>query len=213
MHPSLNRIRVLIIPKGNPHFIRALFKSRKRFETLRSFTLESGQEEIERQKQRRKDLANGSASVTSPTRQSRNGSMDSIRSPHSARTPSLSNVPEEGGAFAIGDDEDTDHEEDQDTLPASPRSSSPSGQTSRTPSLALSIDEPLPSQLRGMSEKARGKMPAGQPTFLRQNSSTSLSSHHASLMSPTGIFEPSAQWVRHSACLMLHYLQTVNKSL
>ena len=132
--------------------------------------------------------------------------MDSIRSPHSARTPSLSNVPEEGGAFAIGDDEDTDDEEDQDTLPTSPHASSPSGQTSRTPSLALSIDEPLPSQLRGMSEKARGKMPAGQPTFLRQNSSTSLSSHHASLMSPTGIFEPSAQWVRHFACLIQHYL-------
>jgi len=161
---------------------------------LRSFTLESGQEEIERQKQRRKDLANGSASATSPTRQSRNGSIDSIRSPQSARTPSLSNVPEEGGAFAIGDDDDSDHEEDQDTLPTPPPSS-PSGQTSRTPSMASLVDEPLPSQLRGISEKARGKMPAGQPTFLRQNSSTSLSSHYASLMSPIGTFEPSAQWV------------------
>ncbi len=79
--------------------------------------------------------------------------------------------------------------------------------------MASLVDEPLPSQLRGMSEKARGKMPAGQPTFLRQNSSTSLSSHYASLMSPTGTFEPSAQWVGLFVCLALHPESIANMTL
>lgn len=179
---------------GNPHFIRAIFRSRKRFEALRSFTLESGQEEIERQRQRRKDQANGTRSATSPNRGSRNSSMDSVRSPQSARTPTLSDVPEEGGTFAIGDDDDSDEDEDHEMRPT-PSHSSPSGHNSRTPSVASSADEPLPTQLRGMSEKARGKMPAGQPTFSRQNSSTSIGSHYASLTSPTASFEPSVEWI------------------
>ncbi|KAL8826412.1 MAG: hypothetical protein Q9191_003818 [Dirinaria sp. TL-2023a] len=179
---------------NNPHFIRAIFRSRKRFEALRSFTLESGQEEIERQRQRMKDQANSSRSATSPNRGSRNSSMDSVRSPQSARTPALSDVPEEGGTFAIGDDDDSDENEEHEMLPT-PSHSLPSGHNSRTPSVASSADEPLPTQLRGMSEKARGKMPAGQPTFSRQNSSTSLGAHHTSLMSPTASFEPSIEWI------------------
>lgn len=184
----------LTICKDNKRFIQAVFKSRKRFEALRSFTLKSGQEEIERQKQRRKELAEGPVSANSPTRTSRNGSIDSARTPVSTRSPALTNVPEEGGAFAIGDDEDSDEEEDHDVLPT-PSHSSPSRPDSRTPSVASSTDEPLPAQLRGMSEKARGKMPAGQPSFSRQNSMTSLNSHQTSLMSPAVGFEPSAEWV------------------
>ena len=178
---------------GNKVLVQGIFKFRKRFEALRSFTLESGQEEIERMKQSKKEAGELSEPATSPTRASRNSSIDSVRSPQGARTPSLSNVPEEGGPFAIGDDDSDD--ENRDFVPT-PSQSSPSGQDSRTPSISSSVGEPLPTQLRGMSEKARGKMPAGQPSFSRQNSTNSLSIHATVLMSPTpGAFYPTARWI------------------
>ncbi|KAL9613044.1 MAG: hypothetical protein Q9167_002390 [Letrouitia subvulpina] len=180
--------------KSNRALARMILKSKRRFEALRTFTLESGQEETERLNQRRKDSGDGFDAATSPVQLTRTGSVDSARSPQSARTPSLSNVPEESGTFTIGEDEDFEEEENTVILPT-PSQSSPSGQNTRTPSRSSSVDEPLPTQLRGMSEKARGKMPAGQPAFSRQNSSTSLSSHAAILMSPLGAFHPSARWI------------------
>ncbi|MCJ1482216.1 hypothetical protein MMC06_002379 [Schaereria dolodes] len=177
----------------NQKFVHAILKSRKRFEALRSFTLESGQEEIERLNQRRKEILDGAEPSNSPTRTARNSSLESIRSPQSARVPSLSNVPEEGGTFAIGDDDDSDDEEQE--LQPTPSQSSPSNHHSRTPSVSSSIDDAVPLQVRGMSEKARGKMPAGQTTFSRQNSTTSLSSHSAAALSISTGFTPSAQWI------------------
>ena len=161
------------------------------------FTLESGKAEIELLKQQQKNAANGTDAAHSPARRSRNSSIDSVRSPQIARTPTLSNVPEEGGAFAIGDDEDSDEDENREMLPT-PSQSSPSNPHSRTPSVASSTDEPLPTQLRGMSEKARGKMPASQLSFSRQNSTTSLNVHAAAIMSPNHGFDPTAEWVRSS---------------
>lgn len=170
-------------------------KSKKRFEALRSFTLESGKEEIERLKQRRKDHANELESLNSPGRLLRNSSMDSVRSPLTPRTPVLTNVPEEGGVFAIGDDESDDNG-DGESHPT-PSQSSPSAQYSRTPSEDSTADERLPAQLRGMSEKARGKLPAGQPSFSRQNSTASLNAQTANMHAPNSSFDPSAQWVRY----------------
>ena len=179
---------------GNRVFVQTLLKTRKRFQALRSFTLESGQEEIERQKRRRKESADGAEDLTSPTRSMRSSSHENLRSPQSVRTPSLSNVPEEGGTFTIGDDEDSDDENARE--PANtPSYSSPSHQNSQTPSRSSSVDEPLPTQLRGMSEKARGKMPAKHTAFSRQSSSTSLNSHAATISSPAIGFNPSAHWV------------------
>ena len=191
-----HNIRAKLV-QDNKIFIQGVFKSRKRFEALRSFTLESGQLEIERLKQRSKEAAEVSHPPASPTRTSRNSSVDSIRSPLSARTPTLSNVPEEGGAFAIGDDDESEDEE-QEVL-RTPSQSSPSAHTSRNASISSSNGEPLPTQLRGMSEKARGKMPAGQPSFSRQNSTTSLNNHAATISSPTSGFEPTAYWDRFMA--------------
>ncbi len=144
--------------------------------------------------QRNKEAAESSDLPTSPSRTSRNSSVDSIRAPHGARTPTLSDVPEEDSAFAIGDDDDSD-DENQEMIPT-PSRSSPSGHTSRTPSISSSAGEPLPTQLRGMSEKARGKMPAGQSSFSRQNSTTSLNSHAATIMPPSlSGFNPTANWI------------------
>jgi hypothetical protein len=98
----------------NPNLIYTIIRSRKKFQALRDFTLESGQEEIERQNQLRKE-GNGAEL-------SRQTSIDSLRSPTAARTPSLGNVPEENSAFAIGsDDEESDVE---DTSPP-PQTTSP----------------------------------------------------------------------------------------
>ena len=173
----------------NPRLVATILKSRQRFEALRSFTLESGQEEIERLKQRRKE-AEAAENARSPTQHARDNSVDALRSPASVMTPTLSNVPEEGGTFAIGDDDDSDGEDHESAPLRSP--SSASNHHSRTPS-ASSIDSAVPTQLRGMSEKARGKMPVGTPTFSRVNSLGSISSHVAP---PTpAVFAPSPQWV------------------
>ncbi|TVY52359.1 Ubp5-interacting protein [Lachnellula cervina] len=99
----------------NPDFIYAVLRNKKRFEALRHFTLESGQQEIERRNRRRKEHANDPSDFSD----SRRGSADSLRSPtlsHS-RAPELSDVPEEG-TFAIGDDEDGDDSDDDGPTPA-----------------------------------------------------------------------------------------------
>lgn len=179
----------------NPNLIDTIFKYKNRFESLRSFTLESGQKEIRRTNERRKDEV--SEHPNSPPHASHNIFIESPRSPQGIRTPALSNVPEEGDAFAIGHDEDSENEEDQVLMPT-PSQSSPSAHNSRTPSISSSTDERLPTQLRGMSEKARGKLPAGQPSFSRQGSMTSLCVHPATIVSATPSFNPTPQWVIQS---------------
>jgi len=118
--------------------------------------------------------------------------MESLQSPTSGhrRSSILPNVPEES-AFAIGDDDDDEHDTD-DEHAATPQHSTPTDHPSRASSVASEVEDAVPTQLRGMSEKARGKMPAGTPTFSRQNSTTSLGGpiHNAN-----GQFEPSARWI------------------
>jgi hypothetical protein len=172
----------------NPNLVYAIVRSRKKFQALRDFTLESGQQQIELQKQSKKEQG---------SEQQRADSIDSIRSPNLPRTPTLSNVPEENSAFAIGDDDDSDagnedHDHDHETS-QSPLHS-PAG-ASRSVSIASSVDETVPQQLRGMSEKARGKMPAGQPAFSRQNSTTSLNSVTTPSLGANEFFTPSTAWV------------------
>lgn len=164
----------------------AILKYQKRFEAVRTFTLESGQQEIERQNERRK-AKNSFDSVTSPTPSQ---SSEDLHASSDTRS-SLSRIPEENGPFAIGGDDSDDERDGENTAPQSIAST----QTSRRPSVSSTIDESVPLQLRGMSEKARGKMPAGQPSFSRQNSLTSQSSMSGTLaVSPNG-FTPTAAWV------------------
>lgn len=169
----------------NPNLIYAIVRSRKKFQALRDFTLESGQEELERQNQLRKD---GGEEL------SRQNSIDSLRSPTVARSPTLGNVPEEDSAFAIGDDDESNDENHSPEAPRSPVQSPPGA--SRSASVASSVDEAVPFQRRGMSEKARGKMPAGQPAFSRQNSVTSLHSMAGPALATNEFFTPSVPWVR-----------------
>jgi hypothetical protein len=173
----------------NPVFVYAIFRSKNRFLALREFTLEGGQKELERQTVMRKEQQeSASQSNTRPN------SADGVRSPTGLRSPSLSNVPEEQNAFAIGDDSDEESSAPA-RAPLTPVESSRASISSSVPD--LNAEEAVPIQLRGMSEKARGKMPAGPSSFSRVNS---ISSVHSWTQTWTrdGMFQPSSDWVRGS---------------
>ncbi|KAI1377416.1 high-temperature-induced dauer-formation protein-domain-containing protein [Hypoxylon crocopeplum] len=194
--------------KKNSHFVYLILKSRKRFEALRTFTLESGQEELERRNRRRKEIGQLADPFDASSART---SLDSLRSPTTTqpRTPTLSNVPEEDTTFTIGDAEDESDDDDRPT----PAQSTPSENPSQASSVA-DVEDAVPTQLRGMSEKARGKMPAGMATFSRQNSTTSLSSYSAAGQSVPGVFEPSADWIESWLPeLPLHTILTVIQQL
>lgn len=89
------------------------------------------------------------------------GSVESLRSPLTSHQRSLSDVPEDG-AFAIGDDDDDSDAEPRPT----PTESNASKQPSRASSVSSSVDDAVPTQLRGMSEKARGKMPGMNYSYI-----------------------------------------------
>jgi len=56
------------------------------------------------------------------------------------------------------------------------------------------VEDAVPIQVRGMSEKARGKLPEG--AFQRQGSTTSLASHVSSSVAVPSIgFAPSTEWI------------------
>jgi High-temperature-induced dauer-formation protein len=131
---------------GNPNFVYAVLRNRKRFVALRSFTLESGQAEIEQRNQRQKENLN------EPTDSVDIGSRisgDSIQSPSTShqRGSTLSGVPEE--TFAIGDDDDEDTDDDHRPTPAY---STPTDHPSRPSSVSSSIvDEAVPIQYVSVS--------------------------------------------------------------
>ncbi|QRD94705.1 high-temperature-induced dauer-formation protein-domain-containing protein [Aspergillus flavus] len=170
----------------NSFLVYAILKHRRRFEAVQEFTLESGQQEIERQSERRKSEGGSYDFVSSPVL---SATEDDPHTASGARSP-LGRIPEEHSPFAIGGDDSDDEREEQKT----PAQSSPSVQSSRRPSISSAVDESVPLQLRGMSEKARGKMPAGQPSFSRQNSITSQSSMSAAFPTAPNGFTPTVAW-------------------
>lgn len=220
----------------NTELVLAILRNRKRIELLRNFTLESGQEEIERRQRRRKE----DGSVADPLDMSSNrNSMESLASPTTphSRTSHQGGggaAPQEDSTFAIGDDDDDDDDSDEDDTRPTPAQSdaqsraSSVASTNRTSGSQSVAQEALPTQLRGMSEKARGKMPAGAHSFSRQNSTTSLGSSSGNnggscgrggggslgLSGPAGYFEPTAQWIDSWLPeLPLHTLLTLTQQL
>ncbi|KAJ5637152.1 Nuclear pore complex component [Penicillium lividum] len=185
----------------NRYLVYAILKYKQRFEAIRAFTLESGQQEIERQREKRKARETPADVINSPLLSQ---SEEDLHTPSGARSP-LTRIPEENSAFAIGDDDDDSDDEGEST----PSQSSPSAQTSRRPSFASITDENS-SQLRGMSEKARGKMPAGRPSFSRQNSMTSQTSMSALFTASLTGFTPTVPWLESWLPeLPLHTILTV----
>jgi High-temperature-induced dauer-formation protein len=166
--------------------------------------LESGQEEIERRNRRRKEAAAHGESLDSSSLRS---SVESLRSPTTShpQTPTLNNISEADGTFAIGDDEE---DSDDDHRPT-PSQSTTSENPSQAGSTTGNVEDAVPMQLRGMSEKARGKMPAGASSFSRQNSNLSQEGTSGS-RSQSGIFEPNAEWIESwLPGLPLHTILTI----
>ncbi|KAI9832089.1 MAG: hypothetical protein M1826_002418 [Phylliscum demangeonii] len=89
---------------ANTTFVLAVLHSKKRFEALRHFTLESGQAEVQRQQQRKEERSDEAGNPNA----SRESSNEIPRIPSSGRRGPLPNVQEESDAFAIGDDDDSD---------------------------------------------------------------------------------------------------------
>jgi hypothetical protein len=182
----------------NPNLVYSILKSRKKVEALRIFTLEGGQQELETiARQQKEGTSVPSASLTSPARTSEEEFGPPSRS---------STVQDE--TFTIGDSDDSDNEGQ-----ATPSQSSTSVHNSRAPSVASSTaGDEVPIQLRGMSEKARGKLPVGAQSFARQNSSASLSSPSA--FSSRGGFVPTTDWLESWLPeLPLHTMLTIIKAL
>lgn len=169
----------------------AVLRSHKRFDALRNFTLESGQEEIDRQNKVRKDRAENG--VESPVKSS---FSEELRV-QPRRIVNETETPTSPSQFEIGDD---DEDSDEEIKQSSQSSVTPLGAVlpalpSGNDSISSPIEDAVPLQLRGMSEKARGKLPEG--AFQRQGSTTSLASH-ASTNNPVASnsgFTPSPVWV------------------
>ena len=173
----------------NAPFIYAILKSSHRFAALRDLVVHRAEEEVQQYALRRKEQAETESGPNSP----RSTSISEARSPSGARSPPLSNVPEEQSAFTIGDDDESEDDSGAKLTPS--RSSSHSEPTSRQASVSSPTEDAVPSQLRGMSEKARGKMPVGHSSFSRQGSSASLSNLAMRSAMSNGRFEPTATWV------------------
>lgn len=190
--------------KSNPNLIYLVLRSRRRIEALRAFTLEGGQQELERVARKHKE----DTEADPISRLSRASTIDTNHSRQPSHNDNQPQTPVDDSAFAIGDDDDSD--EDEEPRPT-PSQSSPS-RDSRAPSVASSsAEDALPMQIRGLSEKARGKMPAGSNSFSRTNSMASLS--HG-LTSVSGGFVATPEWLESwLPDLPLHTLLTLIKVL
>jgi hypothetical protein len=190
LHSLLDSISSVIEHKyrKNPELVLAILKNKKKIEALRSFTLESGREEIERRTRSRKDGTSTDPFDTGSLR----SSLESVASPTSLVRSSSIDEATTDGAFAIGDDDDDEDSDDEHEPTPAPSTSSDNPSQG---SSAVNAEDAVPTQLRGMSEKARGKLPAGMRSFSRQNSTTSLGGHSMSNQNHTGAFEPTAQWI------------------
>ncbi|KAG6011550.1 hypothetical protein E4U54_008028 [Claviceps lovelessii] len=198
LHSLMESISAIIDNKyrRNPELLLAIVKNRKRIEALRSFTLESGQEEIERRSRLKKDRGDSNEAGSGRSSVDSTGSLHAAAPPNKTSLSSLDDVPEDG-TFAIGGSDD-DSDEDPQPTPTQSTGSETQSQTSSAAAAAAAAadDDAVPIQLRGMSEKARGKMPIGAHSFSRQNSVTSLGGQSSSSQTHgSGTFEPSSQWI------------------
>ncbi|KAI9726030.1 MAG: hypothetical protein M1828_002038 [Chrysothrix sp. TS-e1954] len=170
----------------NAPLVYAILRAHKRFASLQAMANNGAEHEIDKLALRRKEQAE-SNSISS-------GVHRGNESVHSPRASNLASISEQRDAFAIGGDDSDDEQDNTDDHTPS-RTSFQSETNSRLGSSADGAEEVLPTQLRGMSQRARGKMPASHPPFSRQSSSANLNSPSLASPSPYGGFEPSVAWM------------------
>lgn len=163
----------------NPTFIYTMLRSQRHFQKLRDMVVTGAESALTSHAQRRKEAVDRSSFDTS---------LGDIRRP--THPPTTSSASPLNDTFTIGDDED-----DADSPQATrwPRGSTATESSTRPPSLAESTEEAVPAQVGPMSEKARGKLPAGGS---RHGSTASLASLALGLTIPSANFEPSSSWAQ-----------------
>ena len=196
----------------NAAFVYAIIRASGRFNTLREMVETSAKEALESHAQKRKQLSDVYSPTDSPRR---SVSGDGPRSPMDGRPSRLGSVAETQSAFAIGDDEESDEEDGEGHKPLTSQSSNLSeppsavdSEPSRAASISSPVDDAVPQQLRGMSEKARGKLPANHHSFSRNSSTASLSNAAFAAGMVNGNFEPTQQWVSQLDCCCSPLLDT-----
>ncbi|TGZ84459.1 hypothetical protein EX30DRAFT_313048 [Ascodesmis nigricans] len=211
LHSLLESINSIVEHQysSNPNFIYAILRAHKRFDALRDFTLDGAQQEIHHEAQRRKDNPHSS---TTSAENSPKVSISIDRAASNLPTPRRSEEPLSPGVFELGDEDDEDDDaavqsQKVSKIPESPRQAQSQPSRISTEEDATIVTSPVrehdpedavPLQLRGMSEKARGKLPAS--AFQRQGSTTTLASHHSTASAAHGIygpggFEPTPEWI------------------
>lgn len=159
----------------NPNLIYAVFRSQKKFQLLRDMTLDINQIEA---------YISSANTTMGNKKPSQPEETSSVANSHSSL--SASDSTKRDLSFAIGDDEDDEES------PGLEQESSDNAEYSRSGSISSSLDEAVPIQLRGMSEKARGKLPAGHNTFSRQSTNLTLSDKK---LKSDSQFTASNKWV------------------
>ena len=159
---------------GNPKFLFAIFRFRKRFQNLRELTLDS----------KHAELYKSSISIDKPH------DLEISRGSHEQQVKAMStteyNAPSKNHTFAIGDDEDDHDEACSENDAAQVGAVEPDynifkeNSNCRRDSGSSSAQEAVPVQLRGMSEKARGKMPVGHRPYSMESVSISSSTQKES---------------------------------
>lgn len=190
----------------NPNLIYIALRSRKRIEALRTFTLAGGQQELARAAQRRKD----GVELPDPDsflRSSRTSTSESLNVSRRSSAQTGHHVGEDTFRIADSDDEEEEDDDHDNDVRRARRSGS------RTESMASSsaaANDTTPSQLHGLSEKARGKQPASSSSLSRQDSSLSLTQVNPGAFG----FSPSSAWLESWLPeLPLHTLLTLTETL
>lgn len=169
--------------------------------------------ELDLQAQKRKKLSD----VYSPTESPRRSVSGEVsRSPMDPRLSPLNSAPPTQGTFAIGGDDDDFEDEGEEPKALNSRTSTISesasameSEPSRAASVSSTVDDAVPQQLRGMSEKARGKLPANHHSFSRNSSTASISGATFVAGMANGNFEPTQQWVSNKFSSLSHSLNMI----
>lgn len=165
----------------NANLVYIALRSRRRIEALRSFTLAGGQQELERAAQRRKEDADplSRSSRTSTSEPLNPSRRSSVQSGHHV----------DDNTFRIADSDEGEDENDDEHGTRRTRDPAPRAESIASSSVAALDD--VPSQLHGLSEKARGKRPADGASFARSsNGQGSIQP-----MSNSHVFSPSSAWL------------------
>ncbi|KAF7846484.1 hypothetical protein BT93_L4252 [Corymbia citriodora subsp. variegata] len=179
---------------ANPSLVYVACRYRRQIDTLRKFSIDGAQQLLDEEARRRKEgLDIDGHDMSRPTQTNISDSPSSRRTSTQSQPHSI-----DDGTFALADSDESDNEESAPPI------------MTQSMSAGSSSADAVPSQVRGMSEKARGKRPVGVPAFARQGSTLSMTQ----TISHSTSFQPTSDWLdTWLPDLPLHTLITITKAL